>query len=165
MPEATTSREAILNRIRTANTTAKTTAHAAESQTIDRAYQQATALDRETILKIFLDHLHEYDARVFEAKPDTLAATIAEVLKSSNQKSAIVSDDFPARKPARWLHLAARIPKHKGPAEHGSRRNRHLRSSDCPHRNHHPKGYASADAPARPLPLHRLRTSNRRHSP
>jgi len=95
MPEAMTSREAILNRIRTANTTAKTTAHAAESQTIDRAYQQVTTLDRETILKIFLDHLHEYDAHVLEAKPDTLAATIAEVLKSNNQKSVIVANNFP----------------------------------------------------------------------
>ena len=95
MSEAMTSREAILNRIRTANTTAKTTAHAAESQTIDRAYQQVTTLDRETILKIFLDHLHEYDAHVLEAKPDTLAATIAEVLKSNNQKSVIVANNFP----------------------------------------------------------------------
>ena len=95
MSEATNTREAILNRIRAANTAAKATAHAAEYQTIDRAYQQTTSLDREAILKIFLEHLHEYDAHVIEAKPDNLASTIAEVLNLNNQKSAIVADNFP----------------------------------------------------------------------
>jgi len=94
MPETTNAREAILNRIRTANTSANATAHAADLA-IERNYQQTTSLDRETILKTFLDHLHEYDAHVVEATPDTLADTIAEVLKSPNQKSAIVADNFP----------------------------------------------------------------------
>jgi L-lactate dehydrogenase complex protein LldG len=95
MPEATSAREAILNRIRTANSAAKATAHASEYQNIERNYQQTTTLDRETILKIFLDHLHEYDAHVFEAKPETLAAIIAEVLKANSQKFVIVADSFP----------------------------------------------------------------------
>ena len=94
MPETTNAREAILNRIRTANTSANATADAADLA-IERNYQQTTSLDRETILKTFLDHLHEYDAHVVEATPDTLADTIAEVLKSPNQKSAIVADNFP----------------------------------------------------------------------
>jgi len=95
MPEAANAREAILNRIRTANNAAKATAHAAEYQAIERNYQQASSLDRETTLERFKDHLHEYDAHIFEAAPDTIAATIAEVLKSLNQKSAIVADNFP----------------------------------------------------------------------
>jgi L-lactate dehydrogenase complex protein LldG len=90
MSEITNAREAILNRIRAANTTAQTT----ESQAIERAYQQAATLDREAILKTFIDRLHEYDAHVFESKPDSLAATITEALKSHNQKSAIVADHF-----------------------------------------------------------------------
>lgn len=88
-------REAILNRIRTANNAANATAQAAEYPAIERNYQQAAALDREAILNIFADRLHEYDAHVFEAKPDTLAAIIVEVLKSHNQNSAIVADHFP----------------------------------------------------------------------
>jgi L-lactate dehydrogenase complex protein LldG len=95
MHEATNTRDAILNRIRTANTAANATAHATDHQSIERNYQQTTTLGRETILKIFLDHLYEYDAHVVEAKPDTLPATIAEVLKAGNQKSAIVADNFP----------------------------------------------------------------------
>lgn len=92
MPEITTTktREAILNRIRTANATSD-----AEYQAIERNYQQTTTQDRETILKTFVDHLHEYDAHVIEAKPDTLASAIAEVLKSRNQKSAIVAGNLP----------------------------------------------------------------------
>ncbi|QNI30813.1 LUD domain-containing protein [Alloacidobacterium dinghuense] len=95
MAEGRDACEAILNRIRTANTSARAAASAAEYPAIERNYQQRTTLDRETILKTFLDHLHEYDAHVFEANPDTLACAIAEVLKSHDQKSAIVADDFP----------------------------------------------------------------------
>lgn len=95
MPEATTVREAIINRIRTANSNTNAAKHAAEYPAIERNYQRATTLDRETILKFFIDHLHEYDAHVFEAKADTLAANIADVLKSRNQKSVIVADNFP----------------------------------------------------------------------
>jgi L-lactate dehydrogenase complex protein LldG len=95
MPETSNAREAILNRIRAANTTANAIEQTTDYQTIERNYQQTSSLDRETILKTFLDHLHEYDAHVVEAKPDTLAATIAEVMKSHDQKSAIVANNFP----------------------------------------------------------------------
>ena len=92
MSEATNTREAILNRIRTAKAAAS---DATDYRDIERDYEQTTSLDRETIVKTFLDHLHEYDAHVVEAKPDTLPATIAEMLKAANQKSAIVADNFP----------------------------------------------------------------------
>jgi len=95
VPETTNAREAILDRVRAANSAANATAHAAEYQAIERNYQQAASLDRETILKTFIDHLHEYDARIFEAKPDTLTATIADAMTSGNRKSAIVANDFP----------------------------------------------------------------------
>jgi L-lactate dehydrogenase complex protein LldG len=95
MPEALSSKEAILNRIREANTGANALAHAIEYQAIERNYQQTTSLDGESILKTFLDHLHEYEAHVFEARPDTLASTIGEILRARSQKSAIVADNFP----------------------------------------------------------------------
>ncbi|HYK35520.1 LutC/YkgG family protein [Alloacidobacterium sp.] len=91
MSDITNAREAILNRIRAANAT---TSHS-EYQAIEREYQQTASLDRETILKIFIDHLYEYDARISEAKADTLATAIADVMKSGNQKFAIVANDFP----------------------------------------------------------------------
>lgn len=93
MPELTNAREAILSRIREA----KAAAPMSEYPAIERNYQQTTSFDRQTILKTFIDHLHEYDARIFETKPNSLAATIADVMKSNNQKSAIVADDFPER--------------------------------------------------------------------
>ena len=95
MPDALNSREAMLNRIRSANTTANAVAQAIEYQNIERNYQQTTILDRETILKTFLSHLHEYDAHVYNAKPETLAVTIADVVKTNHQKSVIVADSFP----------------------------------------------------------------------
>jgi L-lactate dehydrogenase complex protein LldG len=94
MPETANAREAILNRVRAANSAANAAKHATEYQTIERNYQQATSLDREAILKTFADRLHEYDAHVFNTKSDRLAVTIAEVLKSRNQQSAVVADHF-----------------------------------------------------------------------
>ncbi len=91
MPETTNARDAILSRIRAANATT----NPSEYRAMERAYQQIASMDRETIRKTFVDRLHEYDAQVFEIKPDTLAATISDVLKSRLQKSAIVADDFP----------------------------------------------------------------------
>jgi L-lactate dehydrogenase complex protein LldG len=90
MSGTTNTREAILNRIREANATTPSS----EYQSIERAYQQTATLDREALLKTFADRLHEYDAQVFETKPDTLASTIREVLKSRGQKSAIIADQF-----------------------------------------------------------------------
>jgi L-lactate dehydrogenase complex protein LldG len=95
MSEATNGREAILDRIRAANITAGAAEYTTDYQTIERNYQQTSNLDQETILKTFLDHLHEYDAHVVEAKRETLASAIAEVMKSHTQKSAIVADNFP----------------------------------------------------------------------
>ncbi len=90
MPEAANAREAILNRIRAANSIAGVS----EYQSIERTYQQAAGMDRETILKTLIHRLHEYDAQVFETKTDALASTIADVLKSRGHKSAVVTDDF-----------------------------------------------------------------------
>jgi L-lactate dehydrogenase complex protein LldG len=83
-------REIILNRIREANAATSSS----EYHAIERNYQQIATIDREAILRTFAERLHEYDAHVFEAKPDTLATTITEALKSHNQKSAIVADHF-----------------------------------------------------------------------
>ena len=95
MPETTTARETILGRIRVTNNTVNTTTRAADYQAIERAYQQSASMARAAILKTFVERLHEYDAHVFETNADEVAATIAEVLRSRNQKSTIVAESFP----------------------------------------------------------------------
>jgi L-lactate dehydrogenase complex protein LldG len=95
MPETTNTRETILSHIRTANNDVNAATRKIEYQAIERAYQQTASMDRTAILKTFIERLHEYDAHVFETTADAIAATITEVLKSRNQKSTIVADDFP----------------------------------------------------------------------
>ena len=95
MPETTTARETILSRIRATNSTVNTAARAADYQAIERIYQHSASMDRSAILKTFVERLHEYDAHVFETTSDAVAATIAEVLRSRNQKSSIVAEGFP----------------------------------------------------------------------
>lgn len=95
MPETATTRETILSRIRSANGPGNPSPRAIEYDAIERAYQQTAGMDRANILKTFIKRLHEYDARVFEATSDALAATIAEALHSSNQRSAVIAKDFP----------------------------------------------------------------------
>jgi L-lactate dehydrogenase complex protein LldG len=107
MPETTTARETILGRIRATNNTVDTATRTADYQAIERAYQQSAGMDRSSILKTFVERLHEYDAHVFETTADAVAAEIGEVLRSRNQKSTIVAEGFPPEfLPAgfSWLH-------------------------------------------------------------
>jgi L-lactate dehydrogenase complex protein LldG len=95
MPETTTARETILSRICATNNTVNAATRATDYQAIERTYQQSASMDRSAILKTFVERLHEYDAHVFETTADAVAATIAKVLRSRNQKSTIVAESFP----------------------------------------------------------------------
>jgi L-lactate dehydrogenase complex protein LldG len=95
MPETANACEAILSRIRATNGEVKSETREADYQSIERSYQQASSMDRAAILKTFVERLHEYDAHVFKTTADAIPSVIAEVLKSHNQKSTAVADDFP----------------------------------------------------------------------
>lgn len=95
MSDTTATREAILNRIRSANHQYSSAARAQEYESIERNYQQAASMDRVHILHTFIDRLREYDAHVVEASAPNLPAAIAHVLHERNQKSAAVAADFP----------------------------------------------------------------------
>lgn len=95
MSESGNTREVIIHRIRAANGPVNASSRSAEYEAIERAYQRAASMDREAILKTFIERLHEYDANVYEASLDTIAAAIAEILRSRQQKSAVVAQSFP----------------------------------------------------------------------
>ena len=95
MPESKSARETILSRIRATNNTINTAERAADYHAIGRTYQQSASMDRAAILKTFVERLHEYDAHVFETTAEAVAITIAEILRSRNQKSTIVAEGFP----------------------------------------------------------------------
>jgi L-lactate dehydrogenase complex protein LldG len=95
MSETTAAREAILNRIRATNDGANPSMRESDYRAISRMYQQAPSMDRETILKIWIERLRDYDAQIFETTPQRIASAIAEALHSHNQRSAVVADDFP----------------------------------------------------------------------
>jgi L-lactate dehydrogenase complex protein LldG len=95
MPETSNARETILNRIRSANTGVDTATSEANYAAIDRAYQQSATMDRASILKTFIERLHEYDAHVVEITAAGIASAIAEILRTSHQKSTVVADAFP----------------------------------------------------------------------
>lgn len=95
MPETTATREAILNRIRAANNGVNPSMREPGYRAISRMYQQAPSMDRETILKIWIERLRDYDAQIFETTPQRIASALAEALHSHNQRSAVIARDFP----------------------------------------------------------------------
>jgi L-lactate dehydrogenase complex protein LldG len=95
MPEMTAAREAILNRIRATNDGVNPSMRESDYRAISRNYQQAASMDRETILKIWIERLRDYDAQILETTPQRIASAIAGALHSHHQKSAVVAADFP----------------------------------------------------------------------
>jgi L-lactate dehydrogenase complex protein LldG len=95
MPEMTAAREAILNGIRATNDGVNPSMRESGYRAISRRYQQAASMDHETILKIWIERLRDYDARIFETAQQGVASAITEALHAHQQKSAVVSDDFP----------------------------------------------------------------------
>lgn len=107
MPESWTAREQILSRIRSANAGIHAAARETNYAAIERAYQQAASMSRETILRTFAERLHEYDAHVVETTSAEIANAIAEILKRNNQKSTVIAETFPAQllpEGFAWLH-------------------------------------------------------------
>jgi L-lactate dehydrogenase complex protein LldG len=100
MPEgATTTRTAILDRIRAANSAMDTGTCREEYETIARTYQQSAKMDRASILKLFAERLRGYDARVHQATSATVGTTIGGVFSAQGQRSVVVANGFPQQ----WL--------------------------------------------------------------
>jgi L-lactate dehydrogenase complex protein LldG len=88
MPDA---REAVLNRIRSALANAPQADPAAGYAAIARTYIRAGRLDPEGRIHQFKERLRDYDTNVVESSAASLPATIAEVLRSHQQKKVIVA--------------------------------------------------------------------------
>lgn len=95
------SRQAILDRIRTATrTVAKDSSQlAAAYAALPRTYIRHGELTREACLKLMIERLREYDAEVVEASPEALPDAIKSQLASSGKHTFVV----PAGLPANWL--------------------------------------------------------------
>lgn len=90
------SRETILERIRTAVATPQTSGP--RPQTAD-SYLRRGKLDSAERLKLMTERLREYDAEVVECTSADLAARIADTLRSSNRRTFV----SPSSLPAEWL--------------------------------------------------------------
>jgi L-lactate dehydrogenase complex protein LldG len=97
---ATPSRDAILDRIRSAYKTQVPDAErVAEYAELPRNYIRGSDQDSAARLHLFVDRLHEYDAGVHEASRDTVAAAVAAVLEQRGKRRLAI----PARLPSDWL--------------------------------------------------------------
>jgi L-lactate dehydrogenase complex protein LldG len=88
-------RDAILERIRTGLRDVAPTDIAAEYAAIPRTYIRAGQLDLEARLRLLKERLLDYDTNVVETDAVSLPRTIAEVLRSHEQKNVIVADGLP----------------------------------------------------------------------
>ncbi|HET8635417.1 MAG TPA: LUD domain-containing protein [Acidobacteriaceae bacterium] len=92
-------RAAILGRIRKANSSVQAGSPVVDYAAIAREYQQLANMGRAAVLETFAERLREYDARVYQASPATVAETIRTALGEYGQQSALVADAFPKE----WL--------------------------------------------------------------
>jgi L-lactate dehydrogenase complex protein LldG len=88
-------RDAILERIRTGLRDVAPTDIAAEYAAIPRTYIRAGQLDLEARLHLLKERLRDYDTNVVETDAVSLPRTIAEVLRSHEQKNVIAADELP----------------------------------------------------------------------
>jgi L-lactate dehydrogenase complex protein LldG len=97
---ATTSRDAILGRIRSAyKTQVPDPERMAEYAALPRNYIRAGEQDIATRLHLFAERLREYDTGVHETSRDTVAAAVAEVLQQRGKRRLAI----PAGLPSDWL--------------------------------------------------------------
>jgi L-lactate dehydrogenase complex protein LldG len=68
---------------------------AGEYAAIERTYTRAGVADRDAVLALFAERLHEYDARVYAATPGTIASVVAEILTVRGKTSLVIPDDLP----------------------------------------------------------------------
>jgi L-lactate dehydrogenase complex protein LldG len=100
MSEAMNHRSRILSSVRGAlGEAAGAAAIAAEYGAIPREYQQSSAASREAILGLFEERVREYDAGVYEAREDGIAAKVAEILMLRRQDRVAIPEGIPRR----WL--------------------------------------------------------------
>jgi L-lactate dehydrogenase complex protein LldG len=95
----TASREAILNRIRSANATTQDAERATDYSAVPRRYIRRSEEGRGAGLFLFVERLHEYDAGVYTASEAGLRGVMAKVLEQRGKRRLAV----PAGLPAEWL--------------------------------------------------------------
>lgn len=93
-----TSREAILESIRTANATATTAAHPTPPEA-SPTYLHESTLTQEALLHLLTGRLIDYDARVLRTTAENLASTIAEALEARNARNVLIPPGIPSA----WL--------------------------------------------------------------
>lgn len=92
------SRQTVLNRVRTATGAPAPEAIAAEYAALPREYIRRGAMSREACLERMIERLREYDAEVVESTPAQLPATIAAQLAASGKRIFVA----PAGLPGEW---------------------------------------------------------------
>jgi len=85
-------REAVLERIRSALGDTARSEPAEDYAAIPREYIRAGRLDPEARLQLFLERLRDYDTHVVETSVASLPKTIAAVLRGHGQKKVIAAD-------------------------------------------------------------------------
>lgn len=97
MPANTTSKAAILSRIRAANGATSTEPSArADWQNLPRRYTRAATLTPEAILDLFEDRLRDYDATVTRTNLANLPAAIAAALTTRHKHQIVIPAGLPA---------------------------------------------------------------------
>lgn len=89
---ASTSRQAILDRIRAATLDAGTDSYAA----IPRTYIRRGSLDRADCIHLMSERLREYGAHVVDSTPAQLPPTIAQLLKESYRRTFVAPPGLPS---------------------------------------------------------------------
>ena len=114
MSTTPSSREIVLASVRAATaSTAKEGPWLAESyQSLQRPYVHRGTLDREAVLALLIDRLHDYDAEVVETTQANLTAAIAAQLAATGRRRFVAPADLPPE----WLapgfewHLDNNLP-------------------------------------------------------
>lgn len=93
----TSAKQTILRSIRAMNMGVVGTNYGA----IERQYQRASSLPRESCIALMIERLREYDAEVVECTPERLPAAIAAVLAAGGRNRLVA----PVGLPSEWLTL------------------------------------------------------------
>jgi L-lactate dehydrogenase complex protein LldG len=93
------SRQTVLNRVRSTTGSVAPDAIAANYAALPRDYIRRGAMTREACLQRMIERLREYDAEVVEAAPEQLPSAIAVQLAASGKRVFVA----PAGLPAEWL--------------------------------------------------------------
>jgi L-lactate dehydrogenase complex protein LldG len=99
MSTDTSSRQAILDRIRSATQNAKGVAYLE----LPRNYVRSGSLARSAVIQLMIERLREYGAEVMEAEPGALATIIQQQLQATHKRSFVVPPDLPNE----WLSANA----------------------------------------------------------